>query len=231
MKIKKGDTVVVISGDEAATAPRTVTEVLEGGQKVVVEASNVVQRHVKRGIRRAHKVDDCVSRRPFRLRTSCSTAELARSPCESVSGCCRTVPKSVSAGLQCLGGKSQSRSEVIQPHKSARLRFGIGGPQGNCVSCVLVFSTVIATKSCPSSQKEYGTAKPHALPQIKKIVVSMGVGRAIGDQKILQEVAGHLGQITGQKPALTTAKKSVSNFSCVRECKWLPSHTAWGSDV
>jgi large subunit ribosomal protein L5 len=64
----------------------------------------------------------------------------------------------------------------------------------------------------PKLAKEYGTANPHALPQIKKIVVSMGVGRAIGDQKILQEVAGHLGQITGQKPALTTAKKSVSNF-------------------
>lgn len=49
MKIKKGDTVVVISGDEASSAPRTVSEVLEGGQKVVVEGVNVVQRHVKRG--------------------------------------------------------------------------------------------------------------------------------------------------------------------------------------
>lgn len=49
MKIKKGDKVVVISGDEAADAPRTVSEVLDGGQKVVVEGVNVVQRHVKRG--------------------------------------------------------------------------------------------------------------------------------------------------------------------------------------
>jgi large subunit ribosomal protein L24 len=49
MKIKKGDMVVVISGDEAAQAPRRVSEVLEGGMKVVVEGVNVVQRHVKRG--------------------------------------------------------------------------------------------------------------------------------------------------------------------------------------
>jgi len=49
MKIKKGDTVVVITGDEAANAPRLVTEVLDGGQKVVVEGVNVVQKHVKRG--------------------------------------------------------------------------------------------------------------------------------------------------------------------------------------
>ncbi len=49
MKIKKGDMVVVISGDEAAKAPHRVTQVLEGGLKVVVENVNVVQRHVKRG--------------------------------------------------------------------------------------------------------------------------------------------------------------------------------------
>ena len=49
MKIKKGDMVVVISGDEAAASPKRVTEVLEGGMKVVVENVNVVQRHVKKG--------------------------------------------------------------------------------------------------------------------------------------------------------------------------------------
>ena len=49
MKIKKGDMVVVISGDEAAKTPHRVTEVLEAGAKVVVESVNVVQRHVKRG--------------------------------------------------------------------------------------------------------------------------------------------------------------------------------------
>jgi len=49
MKIKKGDKVVVISGDEATDVPRTVAEVVDGGQKVVVEGVNVVQKHVKRG--------------------------------------------------------------------------------------------------------------------------------------------------------------------------------------
>ena len=64
----------------------------------------------------------------------------------------------------------------------------------------------------PKLAVELGTTNPHAIPQIKKIVVSMGVGRAIGDQKILHEVQGHLGQITGQKPAITKASKSISNF-------------------
>jgi len=48
MKIKKGDMVVVISGDDAAKAPRKVTEVLDGGVKIVVEGVNIVQKHVKR---------------------------------------------------------------------------------------------------------------------------------------------------------------------------------------
>ena len=68
------------------------------------------------------------------------------------------------------------------------------------------------TEIVPKLAAEFGTKNPHALPQIKKIVVSMGVGRAIGDQKILQEVSGHLGQITGQKPAITKATKSISNL-------------------
>ncbi len=49
MKIKKGDMVVVISGDEAAALPKRVSQVLLGGMKVVVEGVNVVQRHVKKG--------------------------------------------------------------------------------------------------------------------------------------------------------------------------------------
>ncbi len=48
MKIKKGDMVVVISGDDASKAPRKVTEVINGGVKIVVEGVNVVQKHVKR---------------------------------------------------------------------------------------------------------------------------------------------------------------------------------------
>ncbi|MCA8999795.1 MAG: 50S ribosomal protein L5, partial [Planctomycetaceae bacterium] len=46
----------------------------------------------------------------------------------------------------------------------------------------------------------------------EKIVVSMGVGKAIQDQKILDEALEHLGQITGQKPSVRHARKSISQF-------------------
>jgi large subunit ribosomal protein L24 len=49
MKIKRGDMVVVIAGDDKGDAPRVVEQVLEGGQKVVVEGVNLVYKHVRRG--------------------------------------------------------------------------------------------------------------------------------------------------------------------------------------
>jgi large subunit ribosomal protein L24 len=49
MKIKRGDMVVVIAGDDKGRTPRTVQQVLDGGKKVVVEGVNLVYKHVRRG--------------------------------------------------------------------------------------------------------------------------------------------------------------------------------------
>ncbi|MCG6154960.1 50S ribosomal protein L24 [Rubinisphaera margarita] len=49
MKIKKGDQVVVITGDDASSTPRQVLSVLVGGEKMLVQGVNQVYKHVKRG--------------------------------------------------------------------------------------------------------------------------------------------------------------------------------------
>jgi large subunit ribosomal protein L24 len=49
MKIKRGDKVVVISGDQASKTPHRVSQVLDGGQKLLIEGINRVLKHVKRG--------------------------------------------------------------------------------------------------------------------------------------------------------------------------------------
>ncbi|GIX04450.1 MAG: 50S ribosomal protein L24 [Planctomycetaceae bacterium] len=49
MKIKKGDQVVVVTGEDRGTTPRTVTQVLDGGRKLIVAGVNRVYKHVKRG--------------------------------------------------------------------------------------------------------------------------------------------------------------------------------------
>lgn len=49
MKIRRGDSVVVISGNYAGSTPRRVVQVLDGGKRVLVEGVNEVLRHVRRG--------------------------------------------------------------------------------------------------------------------------------------------------------------------------------------
>ena len=50
------------------------------------------------------------------------------------------------------------------------------------------------------------------VPKLVKIVVNMGVGDAIGNPKAMEEAVAELAQITGQKPVITKAKKSIANF-------------------
>jgi large subunit ribosomal protein L5 len=51
-----------------------------------------------------------------------------------------------------------------------------------------------------------------AIPKVVKVVINMGVGDAIQDNKILDQAVEELSTISGQRPALTRARKSISNF-------------------
>ena len=64
--------------------------------------------------------------------------------------------------------------------------------------------------------KELDLKNPMAVPHLNKIVVNMGVGEATQNAKIMDPAVNELGQITGQKPVVTRAKKSIAAFK-VRE--------------
>ncbi|GIX04451.1 MAG: 50S ribosomal protein L5 [Planctomycetaceae bacterium] len=64
----------------------------------------------------------------------------------------------------------------------------------------------------PKLQQELKLKNPLAVPRLEKIVVSMGLGKAIGERKRLEEAVEHLALITGQRPQVTSAKKAVSGF-------------------
>ena len=64
----------------------------------------------------------------------------------------------------------------------------------------------------PSLTEKYGYTTPMLVPKIDKIVVNMGVGDAINDQKFLDAAVRDLEAISGQKPVVTTAKKSIAGF-------------------
>jgi large subunit ribosomal protein L5 len=68
----------------------------------------------------------------------------------------------------------------------------------------------------PTLMKEFDFKNPMAVPHVHKIVVNMGVGEATQNAKVLDPAVNELGQITGQKPVVTRAKKSIAAFK-VRE--------------
>ena len=64
----------------------------------------------------------------------------------------------------------------------------------------------------PKMQKKFGIKNSMAIARLEKIVVNMGVGEAINDQKIMDKAAEDLATITGQKPTIRRAKVAISNF-------------------
>jgi large subunit ribosomal protein L5 len=64
----------------------------------------------------------------------------------------------------------------------------------------------------PKLRKELGYSNPMRVPRISKIVVNMGLGEAVANAKVLESASEELAQITGQKPVIRRAKKSISNF-------------------
>ncbi len=64
----------------------------------------------------------------------------------------------------------------------------------------------------PALSKEFGITNPMATPRLQKIVINMGMGEAIANAKILDTAADELTAITGQKPVITKAKKSIATF-------------------
>jgi len=68
----------------------------------------------------------------------------------------------------------------------------------------------------PALAKELGATNPMAVPRLHKIVVNMGVGEATQNTKMLDPLVRDLGEICGQKPVVTKAKKSIAAFK-VRE--------------
>ena len=74
------------------------------------------------------------------------------------------------------------------------------------------FSDLYLSKIVPSLQKEFGYANKHQVPVLEKIVINMGLGQAVSDSKVMQSALSELSLISGQKPCVTVAKKSIAAY-------------------
>ena len=64
----------------------------------------------------------------------------------------------------------------------------------------------------PRLQEKLGGRNVHAIPKIEKVVLSMGLGKSVGERKRLEEAVEQLGLIAGQKPRITRARRAISGF-------------------
>ena len=64
----------------------------------------------------------------------------------------------------------------------------------------------------PALAKEFGYKNVMAIPKIEKVVVNMGLGEATGNAKIVDTGVDEIARVTGQKPVVTRAKKSIAQF-------------------
>jgi large subunit ribosomal protein L5 len=71
---------------------------------------------------------------------------------------------------------------------------------------------VYQEKAVPALMKRFGYQNRMEVPKLDKIVINMGLGEAIQNIKILDSAVQELSQITGQKPVITKAKKSIAQF-------------------
>lgn len=71
--------------------------------------------------------------------------------------------------------------------------------------------TKYATEVVPALKSKRGYVNPHQIPRIEKIVINMGV-RSDSEKGSIEEAVKELGMITGRKPIITKAKKSIANF-------------------
>jgi large subunit ribosomal protein L5 len=71
-------------------------------------------------------------------------------------------------------------------------------------------------EAVPALRKEFGYGNPMEVPRLTKIVVNIGLGEALTNAKAVDAAVGDLTKITGQKPVVTKAKRSIAQFK-IRE--------------
>ncbi len=119
------------------------------------------------------------------------------------------------------GKKAAPKGEAKEPKAKGE---GKGEPKGEAAAAApkapksarpvvpARLSKVYEARVLPELMKTFGYANPMQAPRLTKIVVNMGVGDALANAKLLDGAALELGIITGQKPAIRRAKKSIANF-------------------
>ncbi len=84
---------------------------------------------------------------------------------------------------------------------------------------LLRFKELYLQKIKQELQKEFAYTNMHEIPRLEKIVINMGVGESVLDSKVINNAVNDLTLISGQKPVVTSAKKSIATFKLREDMK------------
>jgi large subunit ribosomal protein L5 len=109
-----------------------------------------------------------------------------------------STEKQVKSEKESKDSKKESKKAQASHEKEIRIKSRLGDHYKNMI--------------VPELMKKFSYKTVMQVPKLNKIVVNMGVGEAVTDQKILEEAIKDLETITGQKASIRKSKKAISNF-------------------
>ena len=191
MKIKVGDTVKVIAGKDKGKEGQ-VLKVDHKNGRVVVKGVNMITKHNKQSAQNPNGGIVNVRRQHRRIKRY---VRKGRRSYQSWLRCSRRQES------PCSEESQQRRNRLISERRFKTLSR---------------LKEQYITEIAPAMQKKFGYENVMQIPKLDKIVVNMGVGEAKENAKLLESAVADMQLITGQKPVLTKAKKSIANFK-IRE--------------
>lgn len=117
----------------------------------------------------------------------------------------KTDGKAKAGGKAPPGAKAKAAADAPQQAAEARARPRTGGVKARLREHYV--KTVV-----PALNKDFAYKNSMAVPKIEKVSINIGLGEATGNSKLMDGAVNELGAITGQKPVVTKAKKSIAAF-------------------
>ncbi len=198
LKIKKGDLVQVLSGKDKGLQGKVISVDTET-QRVVVEGVQRVTRHTKAGMggqagglvvseAPIHvsnvAVVDPEDNKPTRIRTASRPSSVT------------VAPRRAAPASRAARARTSEMTDTIETQAVEAPRL-----KGKYADQVV-----------PALQEQFGYGNAMQVPRVVKVVVNMGVGDAAKDSKLIEGAIRDLTAITGQKPQVTKARKSIAQF-------------------
>src|SRR5207249_2822017 len=173
-----------------------------GGRR---EASGSCLQELRRAARGGQVSDEQTTPRPRRPRAKAPAAEKAAPKTRA--------PKRAAPPAE--GTKATSEAATPEAPAEAAPRARAAGPRAKGGFQRPAYSGLrqgYQDEVQPAMQREFGYANPMQIPRVEKVIVNIGLGEAIQNAKALDAAVGDLTQITGQKPIVTRAKRSIAQF-------------------